>query len=133
MVEVHIPSKGVYGRLEPTESKGFDSLPDDLGLLRDIEAHEVTQIARLEKSNRLLADALQDNEDEEFRLAIKENKLILPYKKERLQQVRNKILQLDPMSKPFEYQEKDGAVVERPQNQNLINQQTSLPDNGLQL
>eukprot|EP00446_Apocalathium_sp_SHHI-4_P083609 CAMPEP_0177490010 /NCGR_PEP_ID=MMETSP0369-20130122/31026_1 /TAXON_ID=447022 ORGANISM="Scrippsiella hangoei-like, Strain SHHI-4" /NCGR_SAMPLE_ID=MMETSP0369 /ASSEMBLY_ACC=CAM_ASM_000364 /LENGTH=160 /DNA_ID=CAMNT_0018966547 /DNA_START=55 /DNA_END=538 /DNA_ORIENTATION=+ len=81
MVEVHIPKKGIWGRLVPPPKEEQEDLPDNLQLLRATEYHEVAAIANLERSNGELEAVLQCEEDEDFRLAIVENLSILAQKR----------------------------------------------------
>ncbi|CAK0869268.1 unnamed protein product [Prorocentrum cordatum] len=85
MVEVYIPEKGIAGRLDLARRQADeDDLPDDLLLLRELEDHESRAISHLERSNRELAEALEADDDPDFREAIAENVQVLRQKRERV-------------------------------------------------
>mmetsp|Transcript_27323 Transcript_27323/g.41298 ORF Transcript_27323/g.41298 Transcript_27323/m.41298 type:complete len:182 (-) Transcript_27323:80-625(-) len=97
MVEIHIPKKGIHGRLEPIAQPAEDELPDDLQILRAMEEHETLAITHLERSNTELKAALAEMEDDaDFQIAVIENLAVLSQKKKLLEQVREKIKELDP-------------------------------------
>jgi len=96
MVEVHIPQKGIHGKLVPVPKANEDDLPDELPLLRELEDREAFAIQHLERSNREIDEALQAEDDEDLRLAVAENLEVLVRKRARLQKIREKIRQLDP-------------------------------------
>jgi len=89
MVEVHIPKKKIWGRLEPAPTCAADpeGLPDDLRLLQELKEREMGQIAHLEISNQQLAEFLDAEDDPEFRTAIDENLDVLVRKRQRLEEI----------------------------------------------
>mmetsp|Transcript_157619 Transcript_157619/g.278183 ORF Transcript_157619/g.278183 Transcript_157619/m.278183 type:complete len:143 (-) Transcript_157619:68-496(-) len=94
MVEVHIPKKGIYGRLELIQRPEEKELPDDLELLRAMDSEESGAIERLEKSNRELAEALEIEDDPDFREAVADNLKVLERKCQRRAEIAEKIRQL---------------------------------------
>mmetsp|Transcript_39457 Transcript_39457/g.109608 ORF Transcript_39457/g.109608 Transcript_39457/m.109608 type:complete len:144 (+) Transcript_39457:38-469(+) len=98
MVEVHIPKKGIYGRLEPLPALSDDDLPDELQLLRELEDHEVFAIGHLERSNQELQEVLRAEDDADFRLAVAENLEVLARKRAQLEKIREKIRMVAPNS-----------------------------------
>mmetsp|Transcript_67048 Transcript_67048/g.143467 ORF Transcript_67048/g.143467 Transcript_67048/m.143467 type:complete len:180 (+) Transcript_67048:106-645(+) len=112
MVEVHIPKRGICGRLEKelpppacggSASRGADKaqqeeeddddddLADDLQLLLEIQSHETLAVEHLERSNRELLEALEVEEDSDFREAVTENCEVLGRKRRLLEKVNEKI------------------------------------------
>lgn len=97
MVEVHIPKKGIHGRMQlPPKKQDEDELPDELQVLREIEDHETLAIKHLERSNSELAEFLEEEDDADFREAIAENVEVLARKLVRLEKVREQIRELYP-------------------------------------
>lgn len=94
-MEIHIPKLGIHGRLEP-RNLDDDGLPDDLQLLKALQAQEKKQIERLEHSNGQLKEFLAQEDDPDFREALLENLEILERKRERLEKIAEKILELTP-------------------------------------
>mmetsp|Transcript_23241 Transcript_23241/g.41579 ORF Transcript_23241/g.41579 Transcript_23241/m.41579 type:complete len:140 (+) Transcript_23241:98-517(+) len=95
MVEVHIPKKGVWGRLQPAPKEEDDDLPDDMNALRELEEHESTALLHLERSNEELLVELEDEEDADFRDAVRENLQVMEIKRKRLDEVRGKIRKIE--------------------------------------
>ena len=95
MVEIHIPKLGIHGRLEP-RNLDDDGLPDDLQLLKALQAQEKKQVERLEHSNGQLKLFLAEEDDPDFREAITENLEILEKKRIHLEKIAEKILELTP-------------------------------------
>ncbi|CAK0869266.1 unnamed protein product [Prorocentrum cordatum] len=112
MVEVYIPEKGIAGRLDLARRQADeDDLPDDLLLLRELEDHESRAISHLERSNRELAEALEADDDPDFREAIAENVQVLRQKRERVAKVLAKIREIAPNSTAAESPSYAGAAV----------------------
>lgn len=86
MVEIHIPKLGIHGRLEP-RNLDDDGLPDDLQLLKALQAQEKKQIERLEHSNGQLKEFLAQEDDPDFREALLENLEILERKHARVTRI----------------------------------------------
>ncbi|CAK9051585.1 unnamed protein product [Durusdinium trenchii] len=99
MVEIHIPKLGIHGRLEPgarVDGLDEDGLPEDLQLLKALEAQEKKAVEKLEDSNRQLDGFLAEEEDADFREAIEENLTVIERKLLRLEKIAVKILELTP-------------------------------------
>eukprot|EP00435_Cladocopium_sp_Y103_P004262 s5425_g1.t1 len=93
--QIHIPKLGIHGRLEPRDLDD-DGLPDDLQLLKALQAQEKKQIERLEHSNGQLKEFLAQEDDPDFREALVENLEILVRKHKRLAKIAEKIFELTP-------------------------------------
>lgn len=88
MVEVTLPWCGLRGRLEPpSREHGEGALPHDAQLLEALGRAEATAIWHLERSNEELRAALAVADDQDFRLAVEENRGVLSRKYLRLSEI----------------------------------------------
>merc|ERR1712190_254916 len=93
MVEIYIPGKKKDQDLGAS-LPDIDELPDELPLLEELEKTESDKVFHLERSNRELLEALEVEEDRDFREAVDENKLIIEKKQVYVDRVRDKIKEL---------------------------------------